>query len=278
LVVAVRQYFRTQFSDVFTSTNAEDHATHCSAIEAALGIDAMQRGVGERFVAALVAIYGNESGFEEFFFGLYVARSLFIHGLPVRDATAQSRESQAFEFFMGTRCKTSLLRALTRDVLRHSLGRTANPCGFRAADSVLPLLRTVLHSDRIWNEMRGLLVQRGAADRICGMSTDQFQAVEELAYRAGNVFDWQCVQSDINRQNVLRAICTCALTIARLTDSQGEIYQASDRLGIAADAADATALEAWVLSDPWRDVWLQQGNRLSAVQILARALARYFEV
>ena len=67
LVVAVRQYFRTQFSDIFTSPPFEDFALFCAAIEAALDIDAMQRGVGERFAEMLCYIYGNEKNINEFF-------------------------------------------------------------------------------------------------------------------------------------------------------------------------------------------------------------------
>ena len=81
IVVAVRQYLRTQFTDTFTSPLAEDYALHCGALEAALGIDALQGGVGERFVAALAAIYGTEDSFEDFFLGLFIARSLFVHGV-----------------------------------------------------------------------------------------------------------------------------------------------------------------------------------------------------
>jgi hypothetical protein len=277
LVVAARQYFRTQFSDVFTSPAAEDYAAHCSALEAALGIDARQPGVGDRLTALLIEHYGDEPQFEDFFYGLYVARSYFVHGVaPNESSEGRTKESQAYRFFTNVRCKTTLMRVLTRDVIRHALGRDANPL-FIHSDSALPLLRTILHSDGLWTEIKHLLTQPKAADTITDMGDEQFGQVQDLAFRAKDSFDWQCVRDDINEQSLLKAIGTCALLIARFTNSEGDIYLESDRLGRAADEADASAVKTWTLEDPWERVWLRQDNRLTAIQIIARSLARYFD-
>lgn len=278
LVVAVRQYFRTQFTDTFTSPLAEDYALHCGAIEAALDLDALKPGVSERFVESLAGIYGKYDYFETFFLGLYISRSLFVHGVSSKQAdSSQSKEAEAYRLFRQTRCKISLMRQLTRDVICEKLGRKTDPFGFVAHDSALPLLATALHSTDTWVKLRSLLTKAKAADHISTMTADDFKAVEELAFQLNNQFDWQCVTEDIEQKQVLKALCTCAILIGRLTNSAGEVYEQSDRLGKAADSANEDELESWVFDDPWHDVWLQEGNRLSAIQRIARGLAKSFD-
>src|SRR5262249_15844240 len=134
---------------------------------------------------------------------------------------------------------------------------------FLPHDSALPLLKTVLHSDDVWIKARRILTRPGAANQITAMQDGEFEQIQELAMLAKESFDWQCIREDINAQSLMQALRTCALLIARLTNSEGDVYSESDRLGRAADEANATALREWILEDPWHDVWLQQGNRLS---------------
>lgn len=278
MVVAVRQYFRTQFTDTFTSPLAEDYALHCGAIEAALDLDALKPGVSERFVESLAGIYGKHDYFETFFLGLYISRSLFVHGVSSSQAdNAKSKEAEAYRLFRKIHCKISLMRQLTRDVICEKLGRKKDPFGFLPHESALPLMATVLHSTDTWRKVRSLLTKAKAANHISDMSDDEFKTVEELAFEFNNKFDWQCVTEDIEQKQVLKSLCTCAILIGRLTNSAGDVYEQSDRLGKAADSENSEEIESWIFDDPWHDVKLQQGNRLSVFQRIARGLAKSFD-
>lgn len=121
LIVATRQYFRSQFSDLFTSPPDEDNARHCSALEAALGInrdkssaDHFARELGERFNISPLS--------ETFFLGLYVARSRYVHGAPTGSTLGLTeKETAALALFESTTRKTQLMRTLTREVIETAL-------------------------------------------------------------------------------------------------------------------------------------------------------------
>lgn len=278
LVVAVRHYFRSQFSDIFTSPLAEDYALHCGAIEAAFNIDALKPGVGERFVEALAGVFGKHDRFETFFLGLYVSRSLFVHGVGTNEAEeSEKKEAAAYRMFKGVRCKLTLMRRLTRDVILEALGRKKDEFGFFHDKSALALLATVLHSSGTWEKLKRLLNKPKAADEVENMSAEKFKEVEELAFQIDNYFNWQCVEEEVDKAHVLKAVCTCAILLGRITKSSGPVYAESDKLGKAAHAKDESAVESWVLNDPWRDVYLNDGDRISAVARLARGLALFFK-
>lgn len=76
-----------------------------------------------------------------------------------------------------------------------------------------------------------------------------------------------------------RILCTAELhlVIARLTDSQGQTYEESDRLGKSADAQDVSSIEEWILRDPWRRVHSFETDRLTTMQRLMRAMTKFFD-
>lgn len=279
IVVAIRQYFRTQFADIFISPFEEDFALHCGAIEAALDIDALSRGTSDRFKDALTELYGDDEGFAEFFLGLYVARSLFVHGV----STGTSNQSQqhalnAFQAFQNTPGKITLMRKLTHDVIVESLGREKDEFGFwRKDSSAYPLLTTVICSCVRWEEAKNLLTQPCAADRIYSMSEEEFDGIEKLAYEMDHYFDWQCVTPQPSEELVRRALQTCAIVLTRLVAS-GPIFDYAVSLGEATDAPDDVALRQWVEDDLWRDVYLQERDRVSAMQRMSRRVATFFSM
>lgn len=278
IAVAVRQYFRSQFSDIFTSTFTEDFALCCGAIEAAFEIDALQPGVGDRFAASLAQLYGDEDRFEEFFLGLYVSRSLFVHGaVESLAATSATKEAAAYKTFRSVRLKVPLIRRITREVILNSLGQVRDEFGFWKERSALPLLATVLHSSGTWQRIKSLLTKQRAADRIITESDDDFANVEELAFQIDKYFDWQCVEEEVERSHVFACIRTCAILLGRITGSAGPVYAESDALGKAVDASDESAITAWARRDPWGCVHLSKGDRQAMVQHLMRGLASFFQ-
>ncbi|KAA0139166.1 hypothetical protein FYZ48_11030 [Gimesia chilikensis] len=277
LVVAVRQYFRTQFSDIFTSPPFEDFALYCAAIEAALDIDAMQRGVGERFAEMLCDIYGNENNINEFFYGLYAARSLYVHGVSSDHSKENhERNTQAYKFFMSSRIKLTLLRLITRDIICQQLDPDNKNLRWLLNNSAASLLRKVLHSDEIWAEVRSVLTQQNAADAIERMSAEEFKSLEYLIERMESEFDWQCLRENVNENCIYQSIITCAILISRITNSTGEIYKQICSLAEAADGRDKNAICKWIIRDPWMNNIHQAGDRLSVYQRIVRKISNYF--
>ena len=277
LVVAVRQYFRTQFSDIFTSPPFEDFALYCAAIEAALDLDSMQRGLGERFAEMLCEIYESEKSFYDFFYGLYVARSLYVHGVS-SDHSNENHEHkiQAYRFFMSSRIKLTLLRFITRDIICQQLDPDNKNLRWLLNNSASSLLRKVLHSDEIWAEVRSVLTKQNAADAIEDMSAEEFKSLENLIERMESEFDWQCLRESVNVNCIYQSIITCAILISRITNSTGEIYEQICSLAEAADDRDNNTIRNWIIDDPWVNNIHQAGDRLSVYQRIVRKIASYF--
>lgn len=279
IVVAVRQYFRTQLSDTFSSTPAEDVATFCSCLEAAFDLDG-RRDAGDRFVDAMCGVFGKDLWLREFFFGLYAARSYYVHGVP-EDAAAESAkmEAVAYRSFLARPWKLSLLRQIARWVLLVHLGELPSVYGFELPDSPTVLLNKVLRSDATWEACRRALAHRGAADSIDKMSVEEFHAIEELAVAMKEQFAWECALEPFEVGAVYRSICTCAILIGRITGSTGPVYEASDAVGKAADKRDATAIRDWCFKYAnWVDIVVFPKDRLRTMQAMLWALSNHFVV
>ncbi|MBN8597729.1 MAG: hypothetical protein J0L78_08655 [Planctomycetes bacterium] len=279
LVVAVRQYFRTQFSDLFSSTPAEDFATYCSCLEAAFDIDGRYEA-GDKFVGALCGMFGKEERQEEFFRGLYSARSVYVHGVSDESIVgATNMEAVAYRSFVTRPWKLTLLRQLTRAVLLRQLGEPPNAFGFLTPDSPDIILSKVLQSSAIWEKIRPLLTEKGAADALTNMDEEAFHKVEELAVGFKEEFAWECVLDAVEVGAMYRSICTCAIMIGRLTGSAGTIYAASHELGSAAHNRDGKSIREWCSKhSDWEDVIVLPRDRLRAMQAFMWALANFFVV
>ncbi len=270
LVVSVRQYFRAQFSDIFTSPVSEDVALYCGAIEAALNLDSATPGVADRFVDALTNLFGGDERFKDFFRGFYVARSVYVHGLSTGTRSA-IKDFSAYKLFTSVPARLSVLRAVARDVICQSLG--ARPSATTAGTAALT---KALHSTRTWHTAKKLLTKPKAANALSAMSDEGFASVRELRHTFENHFEWWCVDGQIDQKQILAAIGTCALVIAKLTGSQGDVYTESDRLGRWSDAGNIAEIQQWILHDPWRRIGLLD-DRLSTMQRLMRAMAKFFD-
>jgi hypothetical protein len=277
VIVAVRQYFRTQFSDFFTSPLDEDFALHCSAIEAALDIlrgDASAEG----FASALKAQYPLSPKSELFFLGLYVSRSRYIHGARSGAATGLSgRERDGLTLFEGTARRSHLLRLVTREIIEQALDKQPRHGIPRWLTPAEVALRQCLESDEVWRRAKALLLARGAAAAIIGMNDDDFSAVTQLASDMRDILRWHDL-SDAPEAGTLRnCLKTCAIVIGKITGSTGEVYLESDILGTLASSGDSKEIEAWIHRDPWRQTWPRDGDRLSIMQSVMRSLAKAFD-
>lgn len=276
LVVAVRQYFRTQFSDPFTSPADEDFALHCSAIEAALDMD-RTRGISERFAQALASHFGNEPHCETFFRGLHKARSIFIHGVSNPGSDPYNEETRALALFRKTRQTLPLMRLVTQEVIREALApqRSDSP-RLRLAPAGL-MLRTCLHSDHIWTRLKQRLTARQAKEAILNLDEQGFEEIVALAHDARSWFEWHCVTERPADTTLFSALKTCALVICDLAQQETSVQHESRLVGTLAHAQDAAKIEKWIIGDPWRAAWPHRKDRTGTIQAIARALAKAFD-
>lgn len=277
LIVAVRQYFRSQFSDPFTSPPDEDDALHCSALEAALGIprdkssaDHFARLLGERFKISPLS--------ETFFLGLYVARSRYVHGAPGGSPLGQSeKETVALELFEGTVRRQLLMRTVTREVIESELVAGPPNTQPRFATAAEVLLAKCLESDGIWKRAKRLLTSQKAAKKIIEMNDGEFSEVVAITADMRNTFEWHDVREQPDHDVLFKTLCTCAIVLGALTDSSGPVYEHSDRVGQLADRRDSAGLERWIHEDPWHCVWPNQGERITILQSLMRSITKAFD-
>lgn len=257
LIVAIRQYFRSQFSDLFTSPPDEDDALHCSALEAALGIR-RDRSSAEHC--------------------LYVARSRYVHGAAGGLPFDQSaKEAAALELFESTVRKQWLMRTLTREVIETALFADPPTGQPRFATTAECLLKQCLESDDVWLRAKRLLTAREAARKSLVMSDDEFGDVVGITTDMRNPFHWFDVRKHPDHGTLCKTLRTCAIVLGRLTRSTGPVYEQADRLGVLADRLDADGLEQWIHEDPWRSGWPRRDDRVTIIQSLARSITKAFD-
>jgi hypothetical protein len=276
IVVAVRQYFRAQFSEFFTSPIAEDFATYCSSIEAALDMS-QGTAVGDEFVKKLTAVYGVDSMRESFFLGLYVARSLHVHGssdaaLNVAD---ENKRTKAYRFFASIPGRWSAVRAVTREVILRALGfRIPDFAIGTPPDSARPYLETLLSSDTTWQDGKRWLLRSKAAAAIIRMDDSEFDTIRGLADRLKDTFNWQCVRDQPKLGDVFGALVTCAIVIGHLTNSEGPIYSESDALGKAADEGNSDAISDWLWTNlAWKGCYAI--GRIDTIKLISWNIASF---
>lgn len=244
IVIAVRQYFRSHFSDKFTSPFRQDYANFCAVIEAVLDQNTMS-GASDKFVSELVRIYGGEEEVRTFFHGLYVARSLYVHGATVQTSLeGETKNDKAYRYFVSRHGTYSVLSELCRDIICKKIRSDAKEYfSFDMYDSAKPLLWKLFYSDRIWKQAASVLTQHMAVSKITAMTDDEFSIIEKLATEFVYIFDWSCVTTAVNTKKLCKAINACASVVGQLDRQAGDygIITLMD----AARAQDCKTIKTW---------------------------------
>ncbi len=281
-IVAVRQYFRTHFNDQLFGSFAHDCATHCAAIEAAMGIDTRSDGQ-RRFVNALCSRYGDDPERRAFFNGAYVSRSLYVHGYDrraVNDAdTGDSGHVASLTAFERVRWRARILKALSREAIAQSLAPVEKPPVVETSNSARTLLAKAIESGEVWASARSLLTRDKAAARLVDMNSEEFRAIEDLLNALESRFDWSCVREAVRDKIVCDALRTCALFVSKSTEATPSIKSVAAELGAAAAANDRNALEKWSWSngDGWNLPDVPLISRVWTVYRIACLLAQSFD-
>lgn len=317
LIVAVRQYFRTQFADFFTSPFDEDYALHCSALEAAMRLTERKDTPSQkpnscmrqmatkvarlflRITRRRLSFWHSSRGARSRGLGRLFAKELtlrlgkeaesesFFKGLyEARSlfvhganvvSSPNSPRSQEHELFDATPGKSWVLQAVTRHVIRESLSQTPER-PYRLHDSVaLQRLRTCLGSESVWQALKKPLTQTGAKDSLLAMHDSDFATLTHAASAMRTTFRWQCVTSSPSANTVCAAIRTCALAICALTPEMSPIHEEAIQLGKLATSKDLDAIEQLIQTGLWRNAWPSSRERYQTLQVVARGLAQKFD-
>jgi hypothetical protein len=315
LVVAVRQYFRTQFSDPFTSPTDEDYALHCSALEAALhlslrgetGPNDERHGLLCDFVSALNHIYSRllrffgleaiqlpkkRQGLTELFstrladhFGDESLFKEFFKGLYearsvfVHGSTADegSAATKSLQLFRQTRETLPLLRLVTQEIIRDALSPSDPSLPRLFLTPARVRLGKCLHSNDTWRILRRTLTQNAAKEVLVGMSDQQFESVAEAAGQLYGEFSWHCVTEPNEPSTVCSAIKTCALAICSYVPPESEDNTEAVTVGTFAHNKDQESIEKWLCDDPWRFARPSSHDRIQTLKCIVRNLARRFD-
>jgi hypothetical protein len=315
LVVAVRQYFRTQFSDPFTSPTDEDYALHCSALEAALHLslrgetspNVERRGSLRDLVSAahhtyirLLRLFGLEArrlpqkrqGLTELFstrladhFGNESLFKDFFKGLyEARSvfvhgsiADKDGTETLSLKLFRQTRGTLPLLRSVTQEIIRHELSPPDPSLTRLFLTPARVRLGKCLHSNGTWRQLKRILTQSAAKDVLVGMSDQQFASVVEAANKLYGEFSWHCVTEPNEPSAVCSAIKTCALAICSYVPPESEDNTEAVTVGTFARNKDQESLEKWLCDDPWRCARPINHDRVQTLKCIVRNLARRFD-
>jgi hypothetical protein len=315
LIVAVRQYFRTQFADVFTSPFDEDYALHCSALEAAMQLtdskdppsrqkhDSCMRQIAAKAARLFLRLTHHRVSFRHshrgarsrglgrlfatelaFRLGKDSKSESFFKGLYearslfVHGANVDSSpRSKDHELFDATPGKSWVLQAVTRHIIRESLSLTPER-PHRLHDSIaIQRLHACLYSESVWQALKKPLTQTGAKDSLLAMHDSDFAMFAHAASAIRTTFRWQCVTSAPSDNTVCAAIRTCALAICALTPEMSPIHEEAIQLGKLATSKDLDGIEQLIQTGLWRNAWPSSSDRYQTLQVVARGLAQKFD-
>jgi hypothetical protein len=271
LFVAIRQYFRAQFADLFSSTFESDYACYCASLEAALKLPEGEQ-TGKEFEKQLVDFYDakelcpSKEELRKLFSGWFGARSLYVHGGSGGKSKRRDRQ-EAYEYWQSLQFKTSVARNVCREAILRSIDDKND---HDTADQVIDL---VLASKKVWSQLKKEVIRDAAAKRIT--SRDDYKVFYEIAENVSNRFDWACVSPLPSPRTMHRGLLTLVLVLGHLTDSSGRVYELVVELGKAADARSDDAVRDWLRNaSSWKSV--KRENDIEVIQYLTWKLAESF--
>jgi hypothetical protein len=80
-----------------------------------------------------------------------------------------------------------------------------------------------------------MLTQNQAADRIRGMTDDEFSEIARLSHQLQTGFDWKFIRKTVNVNSIRRSLQTCALLIAEHAGNE-EGWQSADSASVISSA------------------------------------------
>jgi hypothetical protein len=279
IIVAIRQFFQTQFADPFFSSLKQDISLYCGAIEAALGFDGRQKDSGNRFSAQMASFFEDSPLVKRFFYGMYVERSLYLHGSDqTLLQTSDTVIKDALHFFRLKSRYSDLLRNIVIELIRNSLSEVSDKLPQRRLMISNQLVVRVLHSDAIWSDINRILNAGKSADKILHGDDDIWREPHALSRKVLTEFAWPYCSQNITKRSVFCAIKTCLIIISRLSDSKGMVYETILELGDSITSNDEQAIARWANQDPLSILLYinKPDDKCGSIALILRAITFYY--
>lgn len=269
LFVAIRQYFRAQFADLFSSTFENDYACYCASIEAALKLPEGKL-TGNEFEKQLVDFYDakelrpSKQELQKLFKGWFCARSSYVHGGSGGESNRQERK-EAYNYWQSLQFKTSLARDVSRETILRSID------AMNIHDTADQTIDLILGSKQIWSKLKHNVVNDKAAKHI--KSLGDYRAFHEIANNLANCFAWECVSPRPSKKTIHSGLLTLTMVLGHMTKSSGPVYELVDELGQAAYKASDDDVRKWLRKAiSWKSV--KRENDTEVFQFITWKLAK----
>lgn len=255
IVMACYHLFRSQFGNDFASPLRQDYSAYCASLEAALDVDGTQRGIGVEIANRLVNIYPDlpEQELRLWFKGLYVERSVFVHGAATRTNDEDEQAKLAFH-----RCKhnSEMLRWLCvdaiHDSLRMSLGHRASKLA-RLEGEPYSWLCKIFDSDRKWIDLAHHFTQSQSVERVLGYSGAEIDHFVQDCRSFVDRHDWRCMATEKmpNTEQVFKVLAAVAYTICKSDVASSDDKTAASKIVDVAEKKDRCLLRQCVWKRPY---------------------------
>jgi hypothetical protein len=281
--IACRNFFRAQFGDWFAFPTPHDIACYCAALEAAFEIEPKSREIGKQLAEYIQKFYWTDNDLKEWVLGLYTCRSIHVHGFDV-DSTNQAASFLAYRGFMAKKGNISVLHSVCKEVILAKIRAEHGLPQGSPSEWSIDLLGSFFHSTKRLQRLKQRLGERGSADSLSSLSGDDLTEFAKDVRELAQTFRWICVSDLPDPALVLKCICYVASAIGKLTSSSGEVYQASDALGQAADKQRIDDIITWTIDhrEEWGRAYRTQALRgklhMGVLQTCLFVLAAYFDV
>ncbi|WP_417384198.1 hypothetical protein [Gimesia sp.] len=224
IAVACRHLFRTQFSDLFLAPIEQDLSAFCACLEAALGIESIQRDIGKELGRRVNRIYGELPGLSTWIEGLYLFRCNFVHGdVQNADDEGNPTKQQAYNDFVNRTGKWTILRSLCYDVIRHEVENTdgASP-PLRLLDRERSLILSYFQSDDLWKQLRRYFKQQSAAEVIVDMKGEEASEFFKSCIAFLQRHKWECMKELPSLSQFKSFLRSVAVTLMKCEDVDQE--------------------------------------------------------
>jgi hypothetical protein len=238
--------FRSRFGNDFVSPLRQDYSAYCASLEAALDVDGTQRGVGAEIANRLANVYPDlpKQELRLWAKGLYVERSIFVHGASKR---TKDKDRQAMAAFHKCEHNAEMLRWLCLDVihdsLRTSLGHRISESA-RLREEPYSWVCKIFDSDRKWKKVARHFTRAQSVDRVLAYSGADSEHFIQNCRDFVDRHDWQCMTGENmpKAERVFKVLDAVVRTICKSSEASPDDKANASKIADAAQKKDRCLL------------------------------------
>ncbi len=256
MAVACRHLFRTQFSDLFLAPIEQDLSAFCACLEATLGIESTQRDIGKELGRRVTNIYGDLPGLSAWIEGLYLFRCNFVHGdVQNADDEGNPTKQQAYNDFVNSTGKWTILRNLCYDVIRHGVEHAdGGSPPLRLMNRERELIQCYFLSDDLWRQLRRYFKQQNAAELIVGLDGEEATEFFRSCGAFLQAHKWECMKNVPTLSQIKNFLRSVAVTLMNCEDADQEDKDAALEVSRLAGEEQDKDVRTWIAHhEYWRD-------------------------